>query len=146
VPVVSQPDDPFLEGAAILLRPGTDVTLVAIGSLVSRALWAADQLSADGIEARVLNMPFVEPLDTAAVLAAAAETGGIVTAEEAVATGGLGAAVAAAVVQAHPCPMRILGVSGFAPTGDTGYLLDHFGLSADGIAHAARDVIARGSR
>ena len=66
--------------------------------------------------------------------------------EEAITTGGLGAAVAAVVTQSRPCPMRILGVSGFAPTGDAGYLLDHFGLNADGIARAARDVVARGAR
>ncbi len=146
VPAVSQPDDVFLEGRAVTARHGVDVTVIAIGTMVSRALWAADILSREGIEARVLNMPFVEPLDSTEVARAAEETSGIVTVEEAITTGGLGAAVAAAVTQGHPCPMRILGVSGFAPTGDAGYLYDHFGLNAEGIAQAARDVVAHGSR
>ena len=146
VPAVSQPADAFVEGKAVTVRHGTDVTVIAIGSMVSRALWAADLLSGEGIEARVLNMAFVEPLDAAEVARAAEGTSGIVTVEEAITTGGLGAAVAAAVTQGQPCPMRILGVSGFAPTGAAGYLFDHFGLNAEGIAQAARDVVAHGSR
>jgi transketolase len=71
------------------------------------------------------------------VLQAARETRGIVTVEEAITTGGLGAAVASLVAQHQPVPMRILGITGFAPTGNTGYLLDHFGLTTDGIASAA---------
>jgi transketolase len=132
------PEDAVLEhGRSVLVHDGDDVTVIAIGTMVSRALDAAERLGADGISARVINMPFVDPLDEAAVLEAARETRGIVTVEEAIVTGGLGAAVASLVAQNHPVPMRILGVSGFAPTGDAGYLLDHFGLNADGIAAAA---------
>jgi transketolase len=146
VPSVSQPTDPFAPGTAVQVRPGSDVTLIAVGTMVSRAVWAAEQLAADGIDARVLNMPFVAPIDVPAVLSAAEQTAGIVTAEEAVTTGGLGAAVASIVAQHHPCAMRILGVPGFAPTGETGFLLDHFGLNADGIDQAARDVITNARR
>jgi sugar (pentulose or hexulose) kinase len=71
---------------------------------------------------------------------AARETRGIVTAEEAIVTGGLGAAVASLVAQHEPTPMRILGISGFAPTGSASFLLDHFGLTADGIAAAAHEL------
>jgi transketolase len=142
VPSVSQPGDPFAPGTAVLVRPGSDVTLIAVGTMVSRAVWAADNLAADGIEARVLNMPFVAPIDTGAVLEAAEQTRGIVTIEEAVPNGGLGAAVASIVVQDRPCAMRILGVPGFAPTGDAEFLLDYFGLTADGIAAAARELIS----
>jgi transketolase len=85
-------------------------------------------------------MPFVDPLDVATVLDAARETRGIVTVEEAITTGGLGAAVASLVAQHEPVPMRILGIDGFAPTGSTSYLLDHFGLNADGIASAAHEL------
>jgi transketolase len=132
------PEDAVLEhGRSVLVHDGDDVTVIAIGTMVSRALDAAERLGAEGISARVINMPFVDPLDEAAVLEAARETRGIVTVEEAIVTGGLGAAVASLVAQNHPVPMRILGVSGFAPTGDAGYLLDHFGLNADGIAAAA---------
>ena len=140
VPAVTPEDAPFEVGRAAVLRRGGDVTLIATGVMVSRALEAADRLAAEGIQERVLNMATVAPLDEAAVLAAAAETGRIVTAEEAVVTGGLGAAVAAVVVRHKPVPMRILGVPGFAPTGSAGFLLDHFGLNAEGIARAAREL------
>ena len=140
VPEVT-PEDAVLEPVrADQLTDGDHKTVIAIGTMVSRALEAADKLRADGIEARVVNMPFVDPLDVTAVLDAARETRGIVTAEEAIITGGLGAAVASLVAQHQPVPMRILGVSGFAPTGSTSYLLEHFGLTADGIASAAHEL------
>jgi transketolase len=116
--------------------------VIAVGTLVSRALTAAERLRDEGIGVRVLNMPFVDPLDFDAVLDAARGTRGIVTAEEANVSGGLGAAVASAVAEHHPVPMRILGVRDtFAPTGSAGYLLEHFGLTADGIAEAVRSVL-----
>jgi len=114
--------------------------------MVSRAIAAADQLRAEGIGVRVLNMPFVDPLDVDAILDAASQTRGIVTAEEATVSGGLGAAVATAAAEHHPVPMRILGVRDtFAPTGSTTYLLEHFGLTADGIADAVRSVLGHGA-
>jgi transketolase len=140
VPDVTPEEAPLQPGRAVVVREGDDVTIIAIGTLVSRALDAAARLQADGISTRVLNMPFVDPLDVTAVLGAARETRGIVTAEEAAVTGGLGAAVAALVAQNQPVPMRILGVGGFAPTGSNSYLLDHFGLNADGIAAAAHEL------
>lgn len=141
VPAVS-PEPVFVPGRAAQLADGDDLTVIAVGTLVSRALEAARMLRADGIAARVLNMATVKPLDEAAVLDAARRTGGIVTAEEATVYGGLGGAVAEFVVQHHPVPMRLLGVPGvFAPTGDTAFLLEHFGLTAAGIAAAARDLV-----
>jgi len=86
----------------------------------------------------VLNISTIKPIDEAAIIAAARETGGIVTVEEGMVEGGLGAAVASVVVRHAPVPMRILGVPGFAPTGETGFLLDYFGLNRDGIVAAAR--------
>jgi transketolase len=143
VPAVTPADAPFAPGRAVRLTDGDDVTVIAIGSLTSRALEAAARLRAEGIGVRVLNMPFVDPIDTGAVLAAARETRGIVTAEEATTSGGLGAAVAATVVTGHPTAMRILGIPRvFAPTGSAAFLLDHFGLSADGIVDAVRDLLA----
>lgn len=146
VPEVVPAGAPFEYGRAQTLRDGADVTIVAVGTMVSRALVAADALAADGISARVLNTPFVDPLDNEAILRAAEETGHLVTAEEATTTGGLGAAVAALVVQHRPVPVRILGVSGFAPTGSPAFLLDHFGLTADGIASAARELLSASIR
>lgn len=136
----------FQIGKAAILRPGNDVTLIANGVMVTRALAAADTLAEQGINARVVNMSTARPLDTEAVLAAAAETGAIVTVEEHTVYGGLGSAVAEVVVQHGPVPMRILGVPGvFAPTGSAAWLLEYFGLTADGIATAAQELIkARG--
>jgi transketolase len=125
----------------VLVSEGSDVTVIAVGTMVSRAVDAAERLRADGISARVINMPFVDPLDAATVLDAARETRGIVTVEEGIVSGGLGAAVASLVAQHQPVPMRILGITGFAPTGSASYLLDHFGLTADGIASAAHELV-----
>jgi transketolase len=144
VPAVSDDDVSFEPGTSTVLADGCDVTVIAVGTLVSRALAAADRLRGEGVSVRVVNMASVEPLDTAAVLAAAAETGGVVTAEEATTTGGLGAAVASLLAQHRPTPMRILGVPRqFAPTGSASFLLEHFGLTVDGIADAARDLARR---
>ncbi len=141
VPAVTPDNENFDLGKILTLRAGKDVTLVAIGTMVSRALEAADLLAQQGIQARVLGVITLKPLDAATLIAAAAETGRIVTAEEAVIQGGLGAAVAEVICQNHPVPMRILGIPGFAPTGDTAFLLDHFGLNAAGIADAALKLI-----
>ena len=147
VPQVSQAEDDWVPGRAVLARAGDDVTIIAIGTMVSRALWAADQLAADGVSARVLNMAFVQPLDNEAVIAAALETRGIVTVEEANVSGGLGAAVASVVSQNAPTRMRLLGIHDeFAPTGDASFLLDYFGLNTESIVRAAHDVIDHAPR
>ena len=140
VPEVTPEDTPLELGQSVLVSAGDDVTVIAVGTMVSRAVDAAERLRADGISARVINMPFVDPLDAATVLDAARETRGIVTVEEGIVSGGLGAAVASLVAQHQPVPMRILGITGFAPTGSASYLLDHFGLTADGIASAAHEL------
>lgn len=141
VPSVTADGAPFAAGRSTVLREGDDVAIVATGTLVSRALEAADRLAERGVEARVLNVSTLRPLDAEAILRAARETRGIVTAEEGVVTGGLGAAVAEIVVQGHPVRMRILGVTEFAPTGSAHFLLDHFKLNAAGIAEAAADLL-----
>jgi transketolase len=143
VPDVTPPGAPFQPGQALRLTDGDDVTVIATGTMVSRALQAAEWLRAEGIAARVLNFAFVEPLDTASVLSAAAETRGIVVVEEATITGGLGAAVATLTAQERPVRLRLLGVPrAFAPTGSTAFLWEHFGLTAVDIAAAARDIMA----
>lgn len=134
----------FELGKANLLRDGDAITLVANGTVTHRILKAADLLAAEGIEARVLNMATVRPLDLDAVVAAARETGAILTAEEHSTFGGLGSAVAELVVAEAPVPMKILGVPGiFAPTGSAEFLLDEFGMSPAAIAEAAVALIAR---
>ena len=132
----------FTLGKAITLRAGNDITLMANGVMVSRALDAADSLAQRGIQARVVNMSSMSPMDIDAVVDAARTTRGIVTAEEALASGGLGGAVAEILAQHHPAPMRILGVPDvFAPTGSAEFLLEHFGLTAEGICTAALELL-----
>ncbi|WP_024287357.1 transketolase family protein [Cellulomonas sp. KRMCY2] len=143
VPDVNPEGYQFVPGKAVTLREGTDVTIVATGTVVVRALDAADLLAGAGISARVLSMPTIKPLDEEAVIAAARETGAIVTVEEAL-TSGLGGAVAEVVVRHAPVPMRFVGVPDtFAPTGSVEWLLDHFGISAEGVAASAREVLGR---
>ena len=147
VPAVDHGDTVFRPGRSTQLTDGDDVTVIAAGTMVSRALTAAARLREEGIGLRVVNMASIEPLDTHAVLRAATETRGVITAEEATVTGGLGAAVATLLVQTHPVPMRIIGVPrAFAPTGNTTFLLEHFGLTAEGIMAAARELAAGGTR
>jgi transketolase len=145
VPEVHPPDYRFEIGRAALLRDGRDVTLIANGTMVWRALDAAGLLEREGIHARVVNMSTVHPIDRDAIASAAEETRAIVTVEEHSVRGGLGGAVAEVVVSTTPVPMRILGVPGvFAPTGSAAYLFEHFGLTAQGIRDAALDLVHRG--
>jgi transketolase len=144
VPRVHGDDYRFELGKAVLLRPGSDVTLIANGVLVAPALEAARSLESRGISARVLNMSTLKPLDREAILDAARTTRGLVTAEEAFAAGGLGGAVAEVLAVEQPARMRILGVpDAFAPTGNAQFLLEHFGLNAAGIERAALDLLKK---
>ncbi len=136
----------FELGKANLLRDGDAITLIANGTVTHRMMKAADILAGRGIEARVLNMATVRPLDVEAISAAARDTGAILTAEEHSTIGGLGSAIAEFVVSDAPVPMKILGVPGiFAPTGSAEFLLDEFGMSPAAIAEAAVALIARKS-
>jgi transketolase len=143
VPAVYPSDYRFEIGRAERLVEGGDVTLIANGTMLWRALDAAALLAADGIVARVVSMPTVKPLDEAEIVAAAEETGAIVTIEEHSIRGGLGGAVAECVVAQRPVPMQILGFPGFAPTGSASWLFDHFGLNGEGIRAAAAALVKR---
>ena len=140
VPELARPDAPFRIGVAETLHDGSDLAIVASGTLVHRAVAAAELLAADGIGARVINMATVSPIDEAA-LAQAAATGAIVTAEEGLAHGGLGGAVAEWCARHAPVPMRMLGFPGFLPTGSAEWLMEQHGLTATGIVAAAREVL-----
>jgi len=137
---------PFQIGKAEIMREGQDVAIIATGTLVHRALAAAELLAAEGVSARVINMATIAPLDEAAIIAAAADCGAIVTAEEHVVRGGLGGAVAEVVTQNQPVAMRILGFDGFQPTGSAEWLMERAGLTAKGVAAAARDLVAQKTR
>jgi|CXWL01.1.fsa_nt_gi transketolase len=144
VPAVHANDHKFQIGRATRLREGSDLTIIAAGTMVARALEAATLLSGEGIESRVLNMSSVKPLDHVAVVDAALQTGRIVTIEEHTIYGGLGSSIAEVVCTTKPVPMRILGIPGvFAPTGSAEWLLDHFGLNAEGIRRAALELVGK---
>lgn len=142
IPAVHTEDYQFELGRAARLREGGDITLIATGTMVGRALEAGSLLAAQGVEARVLNMSTIKPLDREAIVEAAVQTGRIITIEEHTVFGGLGSAVAEVVCATQPVPVRILGIPGvFAPTGSAEWLLDHFGLNADGICKAALELM-----
>ena len=144
VPAVNGDAYRFEIGKAARLRDGRDITLIACGTMVSVALEAAGLLASQGIQARVLNLATIRPIDRSAIAQAARETGAIVTVEEHTVYGGLGSAVAEVVVTTHPVPMRILGVPGaFAPTGPVPWLFEHFGLTAAGVRDGALELLDR---
>jgi transketolase len=144
VPDLLPEDHVFELGKANVLREGADLTIIANGVLSHRAMAAAELLAGQGIEARVLNMATVRPIDGEAIARAAAQTGAILTCEEHTVYGGLGSAVAEVVVRERPVPMEILGVPGiFAPTGSANFLLDEFGMSPGGIAESAAALVKR---
>lgn len=130
-------------GQAVTLREGKDVTLIGMGMMLSRCLDAAEALAAAGIEARVIEMHTLKPLDAACVRTVATETGAIVTVEEHSIVGGLGAAVAETVTDARPVPVKRVGIADcFTETGPYHDLLDNYGMSIDDITAAARNAIA----
>lgn len=142
VPAVARLQKTFTIGQAEVLREGDDLAIIANGTMVHRALAAAEALSAVGIDARVVNMSTVNPLDHEAIANAIA-TGAILTVEEHSVRGGLGGAIAEIVVSERPVPMRIMGFPGFLPTGSTEWLMDHYGLTAANIVTEARKLVAR---
>jgi transketolase len=145
VPSVSQGMNPaFVPNKAMRIIDGTDISIIAAGTLVSRAIEAALQLKSEGISARVINLSTVVPLDRTEILAAAKETKGIITVEESVTRGGIGGAIAEFVVQNNPVPMKLLGIDTFAPTGSASFLLEHFGLTAINIVNSARELLNNG--
>lgn len=143
VPAVHGEDYVFTP-EAVTVRDGADLTIIANGTALHRAIEAADRLAADGVRARLLSIPVVKPLDEDAVLAAARETGRIITVEEGAVKGGLGGAVAELTADRCPVPVRRLGVPDeFAPTGSEAWLMDHWGVSAEGVIAAARGLMAQ---
>ena len=141
VPIVYENGCDFTLGKAIKLRDGNDLTIIANGLMVAAALEAADTLAKQGKQARVLDMHTVKPLDDAAVLAAARETGRIVAAEEHLAHGGLGSAVAMSAARQHPVPMRFVNLGDtFAESGKPEELLAKYHLTAADIVAAAQSI------
>lgn len=141
--VYTQSPAPFTIGKANTLRDGTDVTLVANGLLVAPALDAAEALAGEGINARVLDMHTVKPIDRDALRKAAEETGALVVAEEHLAHGGLGSVVAMTVAELRPVPIRYVNLGDqFGESGSPDALIEKYGLTAGKVAEAARAAVA----
>lgn len=133
----------FAIGKGALLRPGTDVTVVAVGMMVQMALAAAEQLAGEGLSVRVIDMHTIKPLDTDLLLRAAKETGCLVTTEEANVVGGLGSAVAECLSGAFPVPLVRHGVEDvFGRSGAAQKVLEAYGLTVEGIVDKLRQAIS----
>jgi len=143
-PIVMDADYRFEIGKGAVLREGTDLAIVACGVEVSAALDAAELLAADGIQARVINMATIKPIDADLLEKAARECGAILTAEEHQAAGGLGSAVCEVIAAVHPVPVEVVGVGdSFGESGTSDELLQRFGLDAASLAERARGLQRR---
>jgi len=144
VPVLFDENYTFEIGKGVVLKEGTDVTLVGTGIMVSKAVEAAELLAAEGISAAVVNISTIKPLDAELIIAQAQKTGAIVTCEEHNIYGGLGSAVAEVLVENCPVPMARVGVADkFGESGLPDELLEKYGLTAANIAAQAKAVIAK---
>jgi transketolase len=144
VPVLFGDDYKFEIGKGVVLKEGTDVTLIGTGIMVSKAKEAAELLAAEGISAAVVNISTIKPLDAELIIAQAQKTGAVVTCEEHTICGGLGSAVAEVLVENCPVPMARVGVEDkFGESGLPDELLEKYGLSASNIAAKAKAVIAK---
>lgn len=144
VPVLFGEDYEFEIGKGVVLRDGSDVTLVATGIMVSKAVEAAEALATEGVTAAVVNISTIKPLDDALLVAMAQKTGAVVTCEEHNIYGGLGSAVAEVLVENCPVPMARVGVEdSFGESGLPDQLLEKYGLTVDNIVKKAKAVMAR---
>ncbi len=144
VPVIFSQDQEVKIGKGAVLREGSDVSLIGTGVMVSRCLEAAENLKEHGIDARIIEIHTLKPLDHELILAAAKETGAIVTAEEHNIIGGLGEAVASCLAEAYPVPLKRVGIRDtFAETGSYFELLDKYGMGVNDIVGAANELVRR---
>lgn len=142
--VYTTEDYPYEVGKAILALDGTDVTVIAAGSTVAMAISAANGLAAEGISVRVLDMHTIKPIDRDAIIAAARQTGAIITAEDHLVVGGLGSAVAEVIADENlNTKFRRLGIpdNDFPPLGDCYELYAHMGYDPEGIKRAIREIL-----
>lgn len=143
-PSVTTKDAPFEIGKAYVLAEGEDVSIIATGTMTYQALVAAERLYKDGIDAEVVHVPTIKPLDVPTILTSIRKTKCVVTAEEAQINGGLGGAIAELLGEQYPAPMCRIGVHDrFGESGEPAELLEHFGLNAKHIQAAARGVLER---
>lgn len=143
-PVITTTDTPFEIGKAYVYREGRDVTLISTGLMTYQALMAAEKLAKDGIDAEVVHVPTIKPLDDGTILASVGKTGAVVTCEEHQITGGLGGAIAELLAEKLPAPMARIGVKDkFGESGTPDELFEKFGLTPKHIVMAAHTVVDR---
>lgn len=143
-PIITSKDAPFEIGKAYVFEEGADVTIIATGTMTYQALVAAEKLYKDGIDAEVIHVPTIKPLDTATILKSVRKTGCVVTAEEAQVAGGLGGVIAELLAEECPAPMARIGMQDrFGESGEPNQLLEHFGLDAKHIQLAAHHVLEK---
>ncbi len=144
LPTLTTIKTPFEIGKAYVYETGSDVTIISTGTMTYQALLAAEKLYKDGIEAEVVHVPTIKPLDAETILKSIRKTGAVVTIEEAQINGGLGGAVAELLGEEYPVPLKRLGMQDhFGESGDPLELFEHFGLDAKHIAMAAHLVVDR---
>lgn len=144
VPSFTREDTRFQLGKGEVFREGADVAIIATGWMVWESLVAAEELAKEGIEARVINLHTIKPIDTETIVRAARECGGIVTAEEHQIMGGMGSAVAQVVVKNAPVPMEFVGVTDtFGGSGNPQELMEAFGLTSRDVYHSVRKLLKR---
>ncbi len=144
VPTITDEDARFDINHAPVMRDGKDITLIGCGIMVSRCLDAADELSKHGVDARVINLHTIKPIDEKTIVRAARETGGVVTAEEHSVMMGMGSAVAMTLVENFHVPMKRVGIPDvFGESGACDELMEKYGLTSDNIVEAAHDVLKR---
>lgn len=143
LPVLTTADTPFEIGPAYVFEQGEDITLIATGTMTYQALVARDLLYKDGIDAEVIHVPTIKPLDAETILKSARKTGAVITIEEAQINGGLGGAVAELLAEQLPTKLKRVGMQDhFGESGDPAELLEHFGLTAKHIRAHARTLLA----
>lgn len=145
IPIITKEDDPFEIGKSTVLNDGDDITLIGTGIMVSRCLKAAKILEKEHeISARVLNMSTIKPLDEEAIVKAARETGGVVTAEEHVVSQGMGSSISQSLSESDHVPMKRVGIPNtFGESGESEELMEKYGLTVKNIVESAHDVISR---
>ena len=145
VPVINdKPDYKFEIGKGVVLREGKDLTIVATGLCVNESLVAAEMLAADGVEAKVINIHTIKPLDEDLIVAAAKETGKVVTVEEHSVIGGLGSAVCEALAETVPTPVLRIGIQDvYGESGPAKALIAKYGLDAEGICKKVKEYLGK---
>ncbi len=143
-PIITTADTPFAIGKAQVFESGTDVTIIATGTMTYQALLAAEYLYKDGIEAEVVHVATIKPLDTETILTSVKKTKAVVTAEEGQINGGLGGAISELLSENYPLPLQRVGMHDrFGESGEPDQLLKHFGLDANHIRLAVHAVVER---